>query len=338
MFVKKSLERQMVPIIALLFIGVQIFSSASAADEDLRLLHYRPQLKPLRYDLSIATRSQADALFETGPKEEHRDILNVNQKVERAGEDLLDIVLTVDGINDKEQVSQAREFHLTPRGGSAYKREDILGNSGHTAINLLGVVKEAKGIPHFGSVYFHPDNLSGPPLDIYAVVAIIYPAFPLKLLKNGEGWKVRDQIAFGSADALPIRGLATLKADLAMTVKREMDYQLIDYVQRGKYKTAHIRFRGSFSMDGKMTTEGGGDYIAGDGTSSGELYFAPDEGLVIEVSMKNEASERKSQDGTIVHWFNAEKSIAITTARPTPEITWFTKQDVRFALADAAGR
>ncbi len=137
-----------------------------------------------------------------------------------------------------------------------------------------------------------------------------------------------------SGEALPIRGLGTLKHELSMTVKREFDYTLEDFVQKGKYKTAHISFNGTFSMGGEMITEAGGDYIEGSGRSSGELYFAPDEGLLVEVSIKSEVNVQKSQDGHAVHWFNPEVSMAVFLGQRTHAITWLTDQTVHFVLSE----
>ena len=319
-------------VVALLLFNVGGSSNAAASQGEL--FYYRPQLQPLRYDLSISTRSQALALFGPGPQEEHEDIIRFSQKVERTGDGLLDIALTVDEIDTREQGPKASELYLTPRGGAAYERKEIIGNTGHTLINVLGVVKEVRGIPHFGSVYFHPENLGGPPLDIYPVMSMLYPQFPMRILKEGDSWKVKDEITIESAEALPIRGIGTLKHELSMTVKKDMEYTLIGYVQRGGYQTAHIDFNGVFSMDGEMITEAGGDYLEGRGKSSGELYFAPGEGLLVEVSIKSEVNEQKSKDGNVAHWFNSEVSTALFLAQRTATITWLTDQNVHFILAD----
>ena len=319
-------------VVAWQFSGVG--GSSWAAAQDGQFFTYRPQVQSLRYDLSITTKSQAVALFLEGPREEHQDRISLTQKVERAGDGLLDIALRVDDLNMGEENPQTAELHLTPRGGSSYLRKEIVGNTGHTLINLLGEVKEMRAIPHFGSVYFHSQNLSGAPMDIYSVMSLLYPRFPMRLIQEGESWKVEDEIAMESAQALPIRGLGTLKHELTMTVKRDLEYTLAGFVQKGKYKTAHIRFNGTFTIDGEMITEAGGDYIEGTGTSSGELYFAPDEGLLVEVLIQNEVNQQKSQDGHVVHWFNSEVSMAVFFGQRTPAITWLTDQNVHFVLAD----
>jgi len=323
------------------FVALLLFTlggSSRVAAETGQFFSYRPQLQPLKYDLSITTRSQAVALYLEGPQEEQEDIIILTQRVKRVGDGLLDIALTVDDLNGKEEEPPSSELHLSPRGGSAYKRKDIVGNTGHTVINLLGAVQEMKGIPHFGSVYFHPQNLGGPPLDIYPVMGMLYPQFPMRLLHQGEGWTVQDEIKIESAEALPIRGLGTLRHELNMTVKRELEYTLAGFVQKGKYQTAHIRFSGTFSIEGEMITEAGGDYLEGRGRSSGEFYFVPEEGLLVEASIQNEVNEQKSQDGHAVHWFNSEVSMAVFFGQPTPAITWLTDQNVHFVLAQTDSR
>lgn len=326
-----------VPGILALMLGGQVFPYAAAPDG--QLFRYKPHVQPLRYELSIDTKSQALALYVDGPKEERRDVMRVSQRVEPAGDGgLLDLVLTVEEINLRDQEPEARALALSPRGGSAYRRRDIIGNSAHRVMNLLGAVTKAGGIPHIGSTYFHPDSLAGPPLDIYPVMTMLHPQFPLDLLEEGDTWKVQDEIAIGSAEALPLRGIATLKHELTMTVRRDLEYELVGYARRGAYETAQIRFSGTFNMDGQMMTEGGGDYIEGSANSSGELYFARAEGLIVEAAIRSRINERKSQDGIVVHWFNGTTNIAMQAGQRTAEITWLTDQVVRFALADTPSR
>ena len=319
-----------------LMLSVPVFPNAAA--QDGQVLHYRPHIQPLQYDLSISTKSQALALYVDGPREERQDVMRMSQRVEPAGEGLLDIVLTVEEINLRDQEPEARALELSPRGGSMYRRPDIIGNSAHHVINLLGAVNEASGIPHIGSTYFHPDSLAGPPLDIYRVMTMLHPQFPPELLEEGDTWQVEDEISIGSAEALPLRGIGTLKHELTMTVRRDLEYELVGYVRRGTYETAQIRFSGTFSMDGQMITEGGGDYIEGNGKSSGELYFAPAEGLLVEATIESRVNERKSQDGIVVHWFDGTTNMAMQTGQRTAAITWITDQVVRFTLADPPSR
>ena len=83
-----------------------------------------------------------------------------------------------------------------------------------------------------------------------------------------------------------------------------------------------------------MITEAGGDYIEGSGKTSGELYFAPGEGLLVEVSMKTEINQQKSRDGNVVHWFDSEVSMATFLAQRSAAITWLTEQDLHLVLSD----
>lgn len=330
---KKSRKHLLAFVVALLLLNAGV--SSDAAPSHPEFLYYKPHLQPLRYNLSITTKSEALALFGAGPQEEHEDLLRLSQKVLEADEGLFEIVLTVDEINPREAGAKESDFHLTPRGGSAYERKDIIGNSGRTFINLLGVPEEVQGIPHFGSVYFHPQNLSGPPLDLYPVMNMIYPQFPLRFIKEGDRWQVENEISIESAQALPIRGLGTLKHELNMTVRKDTEYTLIGYVKKGNYQTAHIEFTGDFRMEGEMITEAGGDYIEGSGKTSGELYFAPEEGLLVEVSMQTEINQQKSKDGNVVHWFNSEVNMATFLAQRSAAITWLTDLDLHLVLSEA---
>lgn len=332
MTMKKSVKHLLAFVVALLLLNAG--SSSNAAPSHREFFYYKPHLQPLRYNLSITTKSEALALFGPGPQEEHEDLLRLSQKVQKAGEGLFEIALTVDEINPIKAGAKESNFHLTPRGGSAYERKDIIGNTGRTIINLLGVEKEVQGIPHFGSVYFHPQNLSGPPLDLYPVMNMLYPQFPLRFIKEGDSWQVENEFLIESAQALPIRGLGTLKHELNMTVKKDMEYTLIGYVRKGNYQTAHIGFTGVFRMEGEMITEAGGDYIEGTGKISGELHFAPSEGLLVEVSMKSEINQQKSMDGNAVHWFNSEVNMAAFLAQRSAAITWLTNHDIHLVLSD----
>ena len=315
-----------------LFLSVGSFSSAWASNGEI--LHYRPQPRPLKYVLSIAGKSHALSLWDTGPLVEQEDVLNLDQEVETVGDGLLNIMWTVQGINREQEVPKTNSIHLVPRGGSGYKRKDIIGNSGHTLINLLGAVREAKAIPHIGSVYFHPESLAGPPLDIYGIATMIYPQFPLRSLKKGDRWKIKDEITIEPAEALLIGGLGTLKHELSMTVKRDLEYTLNGYVQKGSHRAAHIGFKGTFSMEGEMITQSGGDFIEADGKCSGEYYFALEEGLLMESLVKTKVTEQKSTSGNTVHWFNAETNMAVFLGQPTAPLTWLTEKDLHFVLVE----
>jgi len=209
---KKPVRHHLVFLAALLFLNAG--GSSNATPSQREFFHYRPHPEPLQYNLSITTKSRASALYGPGPQEEHEDLLRLSQKVQQAGDGFLEIALTVDEINAEDTGPKASEFYLTPRGGSAYERKDIIGNTARTFINLLGAAKEVRGIPHFGSVYFHPQNLSGPPLDLYPAMNMLYPQFPLRSIKEGDRWQVEDEVSIESAQALPIRGIGTLKHEL----------------------------------------------------------------------------------------------------------------------------
>jgi hypothetical protein len=316
------------------FLLLSVGSLPSAWASDGEILHYRPQPRPLKFVLSIAGKSHALSLWETGPLVEQEDVLNLSQKVETAGDGLLKTTWTVQGINREQEAPKTNSIHLVPRGGSGYKRKDIIGNSGHTLINLLGAVREAKAIPHIGSVYFHPESLNGPPLDIYGITTLIYPRFPLRALKEGDRWKIKDEITIEPAEALLIGGLGTLKHELNMTVKRELAYTLNSFVQKGSHRTAHIGFKGTFSMEGEMITQSGGDFIEADGKCSGAFYFALEEGLLMESLIETKVTEQKSTSGNTVHWFNSETNMAVFLGQPTAPLTWVTEKDLHFVLVE----
>ena len=52
------------------------------------------------------------------------------------------------------------------------------------------------------------------------------------------------------------------------------------------------------------------------------------------VIKESEVNEEKSKDGNVVHWFNADKSMAVFLGRQTAPIAWLTGQDLRFVLVE----
>ena len=119
-----------------------------------------------------------------------------------------------------------------------------------------------------------------------------------------------------------------------MTVRWDITYTLIDYTERKGRQAAHIGFEATFNTEGTIMTESRESVTEGDGKCSGDIYFSPEEGLILEVRMESEVSEMKSAGGGVRHWFNPEISIFIVLGgqRSTP-ITWRTAQEVHFELS-----
>ncbi len=260
------------------------------------LFSYKPYSGTLQYDLTI----QSHALVDAGlPGQygkvvrDHEDIMVLSQRVEETDEGLLDIATTVDQINP---VPSSRGFGPP---GVVYKREEILGNTQHIKINLLGKVEEAQVLPHMASQYFWANGQDGPPLDFYNVLTLLNPRFPLELLDPGDSWESENEIELGLADPLPLAGLMELRYELEMTVQQKIRYTLLDFVEKRGYRCARISFEAEFTTDGVMFSSGNGRYVEGIGESSGELCFAPQEGILVSVSMTHNASEKLSMDGQI---------------------------------------
>ena len=114
----KRLGGCLIVVFSLLLVWINPGATAYGGE----ILHYRPQPLPLKYNLTIATKSQAMALFDEGPLEEQKDVINLSQKVVEMDAGLLQIELTVLGINRAKPEPKATELYLTPRGGAAYKR------------------------------------------------------------------------------------------------------------------------------------------------------------------------------------------------------------------------
>ena len=152
-------------ILLLLGVSTRLFAEGN------ELLIFKPHPGSLQYNLSVKTHSELEVgsrSFGTdrGVAVDHEDIFVLSQVVKRVDGGLLDIALTVD------------ELNLIPHGpsiGAQYKREQIIGNTQHISINLLGEVRAAQGFPHFASRNYYPDEdegVDGVPLDMYRVMLI----------------------------------------------------------------------------------------------------------------------------------------------------------------------
>jgi len=293
------------------------------------LLSYKPYSGALGYDLVIKTH----ALVETGSPSkygnifrDHEDIFTLSQRVEETEEGLLDIATTVDKIN------------FLPHGptyGAAYKREEIEGNTQHVKINLLGRVTEADVLPHIGSSAFWRDGHDGPPLDFYNVMIMLNPRFPLAFLDVGESWEVEEQIELGLAEALPVAGVMQLHYELEMTVEQKIKYTLLDFVQKKGCRCARVGFKAEFTTDGVLYDAHTGSYMQGNGESSGELYFAPKEGILVSASMKHNSIERRSVDGQVAFFLTPEEMIRLYSYdQTTIPVPWRNERLVTFELVE----
>lgn len=318
------------------FLGIVIVSlflfllgvSHGVFAQEGQLLIFKPHADPLKYNLKVKTHSVLEHNFSAAGQEiiqEHEDILTLSQSIKEADEGLLDVALTVDEIN------------LIPHGpsiGAQYKREQIIGNSRHTLINVLGEVEEAKGFPHFASGNYYFGGFDGVPLDMYRVMLMLYPQFPLRLLKVGDSWKVKDKIVVEAADV--VGEIAVIEHNLEHKINRRITYSLLGFTERKGYRTAHIAFEAKYGFDASMISTYNGYYSEGSGEDTGEFYFAPEEGIVVEASIKSNPVENKSRDGqTVFIWLDAKTRIFLNLEdRTTVPLKWRTEKTISFELAE----
>ncbi len=294
-------RRRGILVALLLLIALPVLFGGSVLGGDL--LAYKPYSGPLEYSLNIKTHAVIDSgsgKSQGGIFRDHEDILTLSQNVKDAGDGLLDISTTVKKIN------------FLPHGptyGAAYKREEITGSTQHIKINLQGEVKEANVIPHFGSSQFWQRGDDGPPLDIYNILLMLNPRFPLGMLDVGSTWEVDDEIKLGLADAISIAGRKAPLYELDMTVKQKIKYTLIGFENKKGYRCARIGVEVEFRTVGVMGDVHTGSYVAGNGKSSGELFFAPKEGVLVGASLKHHAIERLAKDGQILHFLSPKEMI-----------------------------
>jgi len=291
MEVIKVVRRSSILVALLLLIALPVLFGGSVFGGDL--LAYKPYSGPLEYSLNIKTHTEIDSgsgKSQGGIFRNHEDILTLSQNVKDAGDGMLNISTTVKKINFLSH---------SPTNGAADKREEITGSTQHVKINLQGKVKEAKVIHHFGSSQFWQRGDDGPPLDIYNIMLMLNPRFPLGGLDAGSTWEVDDEIKLGLAEALLY--------ELEMTVKQKMKYTLIGFENKKGYRCARIGVEVEFRTDGVMGDAHTGSYVEGNGKSSGELFFAPKEGVLVGASLKHHAIEKLAKDGQILHFLSPEE-------------------------------
>ena len=294
-------RRSGILVALLLFIALPILFSRSALGSDL--LAYKPHPGPFEYSLNIKTHAvinSGSGNSQEGIFRDHEDNLKLSQNVKDAGDGLLGISTTVKKINFSPQ---------SPTFGAATEREEITGSTQHIKINLQGKVKEANVIPLFGSSQFWQRGDDGPPLDIYNIMLMMNPRFPLGRLDVGSTWEVDDEIELGPADAISNLGRKAPLFEFEMTVKQKIKYTLLGFENKKSYRCARIGFVAEFRIYGVIRDTDPGGYVEGNGKSSGELFFAPKEGVLVGASLKHHAIERLAKDGQILHFLSPEEMI-----------------------------
>ena len=311
-----------------LFLLLQGVSAAQSGAEHA-LLIYKPQSAPLTYDLQVTTHSLLEVSW---PRQapitiDHEDILTISQEVTETDEGLLDVALTVDAINplppDREQTGLA---------GDRYQRADIVGNSQHLVMSVLGEVKEATGLPHFSSLFYYARGLDIVAFDTYRVLLMLYPQFPLRLLDVGDSWSVEDEVTVKNADT------GYLRISLNMVVDRKMTYTLAGFTERNGYRTAHITFEAEYGFDASSFAASEEFFSDGTGEDVGEFYFAPKEGVVVEASIQSKPVETKSHGGEMVRLhFDSQTSrfVNLRGDHTTVPLKWYTDKMISFQLAES---
>ena len=309
-----------------LFLLLQGVSAAQSGAEN-ELLIYKPQSDPSTYTLRVTTHSSLET---SSPRSDitadHEDILTLSQEVTKTDDGLLDVVLTVDGINPVPPSSAS---------GGHYQREDAVGSSQHTVLSLLGEVKEATGLPHFASLdYYGTRGIDGMSFDFYRVMLMLYPQFPLRLLGPDERWSVQDEVTVGAAEAV-LGGLAPLGHHLSVDIDRRITYRLLGFVERKGYRTAHLAFDAQYDFEANSGVTSAEFYADGSGEDTGEIYFALDEGIVVEASITSRLSETKTQGGEMIRmWLNPETSVFLTArGQTTFPLKWRSEKTISFELS-----
>lgn len=313
---------------ALGFLAASGMSSGLAAESGI--LIYRPTAQTLTYELNVESLYRLDASqprFQVIRK--HKDILGIDFRVEPAQDGLLDQIVTVTAINPRKYLP----WQFT--GGSQWKREQIVGNSQRTRIDLLGRVKEAKGIFQFSSgLYYGTED--GPALDMYRVLGMLHPQLPLRVLKKGDTWAVKDEVTVTDAPSLAEAGVTQKRhQSLDAKIRRNLKYRLIGFVDRKGVQAAHIGVKGRFWRKDAAQQTTGGQYKEANGRVEGEFFLDEKRGIVLEATLNSQFYESFAEDGpTVVHWLNPKQMIFLVLEedQTTVPLGWRVKQTARYEL------
>ena len=244
-----------------LFLFFQGVSTAQSVAESA-LLIYRPQSAPLTYELRVTTHSVLEVAVPSGVPvtADHEDILTLRKEVTSADEGLLDVALTV------EAIKPLPEGRAPPADN--YQRGEIVGNSQHLVLSVLGEVREATSLPHFSSPLYYRGALDSVALDMHRVLLTPYPQFPLRLLEVGDTWSVQDKVTVNSADT------GHLRVNLDTAIDRKMTFTLAGFEERKGYRTAHITFEAEYGFDASSFAASEEFFSRGTSDDTGEFYFA----------------------------------------------------------------
>lgn len=340
-------HRRLVVVLGLLVSGLMVWGPALAAEGDRALLAYKGQPGALTYTLTVKT--NLNTLTHGGGgwrgdvvRKSHEDILGLRLEPKERSDGLIDQTLHFTSVNGK-----TKALGLSPgaREGDVpilwLKREDIVGKSQGVRMDLLGRVKEATGVPHFVSPGFHNRTSDGPPLDMYRVLVTIFPQFSLKRVSPGETWTVKDETIVREVQEEAQSGPfdPTQSHKLEAKLKRDITYTHQGFVERGGHRTAVIGITGSYAFDAKGVEPNNGHYVKGNGKLSGEYYFAPAQGIVVEVSLKNKLYQSYTFDGLLVSYFmNPKEKVSLILEDSTmPVVPWEGEQTVRLELGGTRG-
>ncbi len=336
-------RRPLLGVLGLLVSSLMVWGPVLAAEGDRTLLAYRGHPTALTYTLTVKT-SLKTLTHEGGDwrgtavKKSHEDILGLGLEAKEGLDGLIDQTLTFTSINGKTSA-----LGLSPgaREGDVpilwLKREEIVGKAQEIRMDLLGRVKDATGVPHFVSPGFHNRTSDGPPLDMYRVLLTMFPQFSLKRVSPGEQWTVKDEAIVRDAKETPQGGPldSTRSHKLEAKVKRDITYIHQGFVERGGYRTAVIGITGSYTIDAKGVEPNNGHYVKGNGKLSGEYYFAPTEGLVVEAALKSKLNQSYTFDGLLVgYWMTPKERVSLILEDSTmPVVPWEGEQTIRLELA-----
>lgn len=309
----------------------------AAATAEKELLIYKGQPAALAYRLEVKTHHKVfdhrgGGYRKKTPERSHHDIIGFNLAVSEKPDGKVDQKLTFTSINGKSAKLWGRQGDVPVIW---LNREQIVGNNQKLEMDLLGRVVAATGAPHFMSPSYRPKRSpDGPALDMYRILTMIFPQFPLRRVAVGETWRVKDKYTVGPAPEKDDAAIWKRPHKLDAKIRRNLRLTLKGFEQKGGYRVARIAVKGRFSADIKGIEPNNGHYVTTAGDVSGEFLFAPEKGLLVEATFKNKYHYSYAKDGVLVSIFLTpkERVSLLLEDDTTPPVPWRGNQSVHLEL------
>ena len=112
-------------------------------------------------------------------------------------------------------------------------------------------------------------------------------------------------------------------------------YRLLGFAERKGYRTAHLTFDAQYDFEANSAAGPDEYWVDGSGEDTGEIFFAPEEGIVVEASITSKLSETKTQGGEMIRmWLDPKTSVFLTArGQTTFPLKWRSEKTISFELS-----